>query len=49
MNLLQAVAEHGAVVFLEDVTSDDEAVLGSDAEDMSVERGVVKFAERNPV
>ena len=46
---LEAVAEHGAVFFDEDVQADLDDVVGGNTQEVAVEGGVVEFAEGQTV
>ena len=49
MEALEAVAEHGAVFFDEDVRADLDDVVGGNTQEVAVEGGVVEFAEGQTV
>ena len=49
MELLEAVPQHRPVRFLENVESDLYAIVRPDTQDVAVEGGVMKFAERQTV
>ena len=47
--LLQAVSEHGAAGFVQNVLSDLNPQVGSNAEDVAVESAVMELAERKAI
>jgi hypothetical protein len=49
VKVLEAVAQHWSVALVKDVRTDLDDVIGSDAEDVGVERGVMDLAERETV
>lgn len=49
VQILQPVAEHRAVLLLEDVVPDLDHQVRPDAEDVPIEGGVVDLAQRNPI
>ena len=49
MKILQTVAQHRSVSLLEDVRSDLDDVVGADAEDVHVERGVMDLVHAEVV
>ena len=49
MELLEAVAEHGAVVLEQHAAVDLDDQVGSESDDVGVLRGVVNLAQREPV
>jgi len=49
VQLFDAVLEHGAVGFVEDVGADLDYVVGADAQDVAVESGVVEFTQGDAI
>ena len=49
MDSLEAVEQHGTIFFIHDVSADLDDACRGDAEEVAIKRGVVEFAQREPV
>ncbi len=49
MHLLEAVFEHGTILFVEQLLIDSDLVPGGDSEKVAIERSMVDFAQCHPV